>query len=614
MKIKILISLFLIIITIGAVSAGENATDDSVDINSMNDTPNTDIVTSEDTPEKADLNIEFDIENEIVKDEFLKISYSYYYPIAYENLSCYIDGEYESVIQTNSHEYFYLDLKNYTEGNHTCKLNYHEIDYYKPINKTFNFEIVNMSIVYNEIIYYDFEDFEVKTPYDATGTITITYNGSSKRYNVDDIDSAYGGAKTVTYRLNELAEDEEYLELGTYTFEINYTGNYGNITKRINITKDYYFGLYIGFVYENLTEYINYHGFVFFMGVSNRVSVFIDGKNINYNPKDYYDPGNYNRGLNEYDGMLFDCAPIWINKLSLSKGYHTLEVKYAGNDGLPPKTIKEVFYLEKDQLAKCEEPLVNSKYPIDFIFPENTTGKITAYTSHDGKKYTFFDCKKITNNNAKINIPCTEAGKTYVKVVYNTNNGNGKATTSFKVVPAKVECYEWIGLDPYEKETFTLKSGDKVKGTFSIYVNKKLYKSVKITKKTTRITVPYIFEKAGKYVIKAVWKTNYGTGQKKTRTITIPHFATLKTVKVKKSAKKLTIQASIKKNGYTPIKNKKVTFKFNGKTYKTKTNSKGIAKVTIPKSVLTKLKVGKKITYQVTYLKDTVKKTVKVQR
>jgi invasion protein IalB len=62
------------------------------------------------------------------------------------------------------------------------------------------------------------------------------------------------------------------------------------------------------------------------------------------------------------------------------------------------------------------------------------------------------------------------------------------------------------------------------------------------------------------------------------------------------------------------IKNKQVTFKFNGKTYKAKTNSKGIAKVTIKKSVLNKLKAGKKVTYQATYVKDTAKKTVKVQK
>jgi len=84
-------------------------------------------------------------------------------------------------------------------------------------------------------------------------------------------------------------------------------------------------------------------------------------------------------------------------------------------------------------------------------------------------------------------------------------------------------------------------------------------------------------------------------------------------VAVKKSAKKLTLQATLK-YGKKAIKNKKITFKFNGKTYKAKTDKKGIAKVTIKSSVLKKLKVGKKITYQATYLKDTVQKTVKVQR
>jgi invasion protein IalB len=55
-------------------------------------------------------------------------------------------------------------------------------------------------------------------------------------------------------------------------------------------------------------------------------------------------------------------------------------------------------------------------------------------------------------------------------------------------------------------------------------------------------------------------------------------------------------------------------FKFKGKKYTAKTNKKGVAKITVKKSVLKKLKAGKKITYTATYLKDTVKRTVKVKK
>lgn len=99
-----------------------------------------------------------------------------------------------------------------------------------------------------------------------------------------------------------------------------------------------------------------------------------------------------------------------------------------------------------------------------------------------------------------------------------------------------------------------------------------------------------------------------------TKKLTVMHLVTLKTVKVKKSAKKLVLTATLKKVKGKYLKNKKITFKFKGKKYTAKTNKKGVAKVTIKKAVLKKLKVGKKVTYQATYLKDTVKKTVKVKK
>ena len=92
---------------------------------------------------------------------------------------------------------------------------------------------------------------------------------------------------------------------------------------------------------------------------------------------------------------------------------------------------------------------------------------------------------------------------------------------------------------------------------------------------------------------------------------------TLKKAAVKKSAKKLVLKATLKK-GKKVAKGKKVTFKFKGKKYTAKTNKKGIAKVTIKKSVLKKLKVGKKVKYTATYKafsgKVTAKKTVKVKK
>ena len=83
-------------------------------------------------------------------------------------------------------------------------------------------------------------------------------------------------------------------------------------------------------------------------------------------------------------------------------------------------------------------------------------------------------------------------------------------------------------------------------------------------------------------------------------------------VKVEKSAKKLVLQVVLKQ-GNKLLSGKKVTFKFNGKKYTAKTNKKGIAKVTINKNILKKLKRGKKVKYQVNYGKTVSNKNLIVK-
>lgn len=110
------------------------------------------------------------------------------------------------------------------------------------------------------------------------------------------------------------------------------------------------------------------------------------------------------------------------------------------------------------------------------------------------------------------------------------------------------------------------------------------------------------------YTVTAEYK-----GIKVSNKIKVKKVLTLKKAKVKRSAKKLVLKATLKE-GKKALKGKKVVFKFKGKKYTAKTNKKGIAKVKVKKSVLKKLKKGKKVKYQATYLKHTVKRTAKVKK
>ena len=85
-----------------------------------------------------------------------------------------------------------------------------------------------------------------------------------------------------------------------------------------------------------------------------------------------------------------------------------------------------------------------------------------------------------------------------------------------------------------------------------------------------------------------------------------------KTVKVKKG-KKLVLKAKLKWSNGKAIKGKKIVFKFKGKKYTAKTNKKGVAKFTIKKNVLKKLKKGKKVKYTITYKADKLNRYVKIK-
>lgn len=101
-------------------------------------------------------------------------------------------------------------------------------------------------------------------------------------------------------------------------------------------------------------------------------------------------------------------------------------------------------------------------------------------------------------------------------------------------------------------------------------------------------------------------------GQTIKNTVKVKRVLRLYNVKVKKSAQRVVVKALLK--GKKVIRGKNLVFRFNGRKYIAKTNSRGIAAISINKAVLKRLKVGRVVNIQVTYLRDTVKRRVRVIR
>ena len=204
---------------------------------------------------------------------------------------------------------------------------------------------------------------------------------------------------------------------------------------------------------------------------------------------------------------------------------------------------------------------------------------------------------KIGNHKLTVVNPVTnEKGVCTIKVVSRFSGNKNVNMYYYDGYSYKVRIVGNDGKFVGKNQVVTIKIGKK---TYKVKTNANGYAVLKIPNAIT----------PGKYTIAATY-----AGQTVKNQLTVKQvLKTTKTVTVKKSAKKLVLKASLKK-GKTALKNKVIKFKVNGKIYKAKTNKKGLAKYTLKKSAIKKLKAGKKYTIKVAYLKDVVKSTLKVKR
>ena len=216
-----------------------------------------------------------------------------------------------------------------------------------------------------------------------------------------------------------------------------------------------------------------------------------------------------------------------------------------------------------------------------------------------------------TDSNGIAKIKITQVPKKYaITTACNGKTYKNNVTVKLNLKKCKVTANKNIKVDYTGGSYFKVKvvsndgkvaaSGASVKFTINgktttVKTDKKGIAKIKITQ------VPK------KYTIKTVFN-----GKTYKNTVTVRHVVSSSKGTVKKTANKFALKAKLKINGKL-IKGKAIKFKFNGKTYSAKTSKKGIAQKTFKKSFIKKLKKGKTYAVQVTYLKDTIKTSLKVK-
>ena len=285
------------------------------------------------------------------------------------------------------------------------------------------------------------------------------------------------------------------------------------------------------------------------------------------------------------------------------------DVRFIYDDEDHPFNVSK--YLAIEPVFHVSNHVVNGNGAIYMKLPyDDSLGKFVVEVYNAKDKYSF--SAKFKNGKASIPVTSLNEGKyTVFPKYFNGTDWFYHGVVEMTVRNSKLtasDLTKYYGSSTGFKVKVANYNGLVMKGKYvKFYINGKYVKKVK-TDKHGYATLK-IGKAPGTYKISA----KYGKVMI-TRNLKVKHAVTLKTVTVKKSAKSLVLKATLKK-GKTPIRYKYVKFYFNGKFIKkVKTSKYGVAKVTIKKAVLKKLKVGKTVKYQATYLKDTVKKSAIVKK
>ena len=483
-----------------------------------------------------------------------------------------IDGKPAKYRTTDDGYYYEVNVTEYF-GDHVITVEYSGDEKYNhplKVNETFS---VAANIDYDSYVAYKSQnnDVSVVLPDDAKGNLVVEVDGevyAKKAFENGKAAISFDTLNRGYYNVRVYYDGNDYyVENRTFDLSVNFNILVSSQEILFNESVD---------VYLNLPSFIN-----------GTLTVSCNGK--------------------ESSAMMVDgYAKVTLLGLNLGENEYSANFVEDGEEPIEVSTEGTIWV--KPIVIVSDNFVVFGKNIVSVLVPSGFKGKVSCYGDNDYER-----TAKITSQKTDVSMPLVTSGLYLIDVsVYDEDNccvfqegyqANVSKATTPKLFATSATVYNGFNYNAKVLGT----DGNPLKGakvTFQVGKNKAVAKKTN-AKGIASLPMNY---KPAKYTV----VVKYAKQTLKVK-VTVKKVLALKSVAVKKSAKKLVLTATLKK-GKSPIKGKIVAFKFSGKTYNVKTNANGIAKVTIKSSVLKKLKVGKKITYQATYLKDTIKKTTKVKK
>ena len=511
--------------------------------------------------------------------------------------------------KTKAQPIIYFDKLNLTLGNHSWKVLFYNDSYYNDLNAIANFSAVNVKINIPKIVNITHDDcISVETIYNG-GTVktyidgrladtskvvdkyfvlcleqylkkdsqevkVVYENGKIKREKTQSISIVYDfdllSSEYFTYGEDNLIEIilPDTLNNKLLTVEINGTkyafkrpAYAGNNIIEINISK-----LQAG----NYSMHISYAGDDRFEAKDEIINFTVNYNIIAPDYIEYKDSSfvylnlpNDARGnlIVHMDGKLFGNVTLKngfakIKVDTLAPGFHSMNVGYSGDD-YEVAAYEDLIHAAGRMTISYSFTAGENKYVV-YDMPESSGGYVVF--TINGKEHKV----NVKNGKARYSLKNLKAGDYEISIDYYRNGeyiSGDYAEIEIKKSKIKIISYKMssksikvkIKLSKPMKTTvyvkfmgkkYKIKTNSKGVGTFK--------KSLKIKKSKKSIK----FSHLGSTLTKKLYKPN---------------------LKVKKSNKKLTLKTIVN------IKSAKIRFKVGKKTYTVKTNSKGIAKISVKK-------------------------------